>query len=75
MEQLDKFSMTIEENIFLAKRNIIDNIYKSARLEGIAVTFPQTEAIYNGVNASNLKVDDIIAINNLNTLGISYLKL
>lgn len=38
--------MTIGENIFLAKRNIIDNIYKSARLEGIAVTFPQTEAIY-----------------------------
>ncbi|EAK5229416.1 hypothetical protein CA484_03060 [Campylobacter jejuni] len=65
MEQLNKFSMSKEENIFLAKRNIIDNIYKSARLEGIAVTFPQTEAIYNGVNINNLKVNDIVAINNL----------
>ncbi|EOH4414892.1 Fic family protein [Campylobacter coli] len=61
----NKFSMSLEENIFLAKRNIIDNIYKSARLEGIAVTFPQTEAIYNGASVGNLKVDDIITINNL----------
>lgn len=61
----NKFSISLEENIFLAKRNIIDNIYKSARLEGIAVTFPQTEAIYNGASAGNLKVDDIVTINNL----------
>lgn len=61
----NKFSISLEENIFLAKRNIIDNIYKSAKLEGIAVTFPQTEAIYNGASAGNLKVDDIITINNL----------
>lgn len=61
----NKFNLTKEENIFLAKRNIIDNIYKSAKLEGIAVTFPQTEAIYNGANIENLKSDDIKIINNL----------
>ncbi len=61
----NKFSMSKEENIFLAKRNLIDNIYKSARLEGIAVTFPQTEAVFNGVNVSSLSVGDVIAINNL----------
>lgn len=61
----NKFSMSLEENMFLAKRNIVDNIYKNARLEGIAVTFPQTEAIFNGASVSNLKVDDIVAINNL----------
>ena len=55
----NKFSLSKDENIFLAKRNLIDNIYKSARLEGIAVTFPQTEAIFNGVNVSTLKVDDV----------------
>lgn len=60
-----KYSMTVEENIFVAKRNIIDYIWKSARLEGIGVTFPDTEAIYNGISVPNLKVDDIIAINNL----------
>lgn len=61
----NKFSISKEENIFLAKRNLIDNIYKSARLEGIAVTFSQTQAIFNGVNVSSLSVGDVIAINNL----------
>lgn len=60
-----KFNMTVEQNIFVAKRNIIDYIWKSARLEGIGVTFPDTEAIYNGITVPNMKVDDIIAINNL----------
>jgi hypothetical protein len=61
----NKFSMTIEENIFVAKRNIIDYMWKSANLEGIAVTYPETEAIYNGLNVSGLKVEDIVSINNL----------
>ena len=60
-----KYKMTIEQNIFVARRNIIDYIWKSARLEGIGVTFPDTEAIYNGFSVPNLKVDDIIAVNNL----------
>lgn len=61
----NKYDMTVEENIFVAKRNIIDYIWKSANLEGIAVTYPDTEAIYNGLSVPNMKVDDIIAINNL----------
>ena len=60
-----KFNMTVEQNIFVAKRNIVDYIWKSARLEGISVTFPDTDAIYNGITVPNLRVDDIIAINNL----------
>ena len=61
----DKFSMSQEQNIFLAKRNIVDSIWKSANLEGIAVTFPETQAIYDGGNVSKLRVDEIITINNL----------
>jgi len=61
----DKFSMTIEQNVFVAKRNIVDYIWKSAKLEGIAVTYPDTEAIYNGLVVSGMNVDDIQAINNL----------
>ena len=37
------YNMTKEDNIFFAKRKIIDNIYKSANLEGIAVTFVRPE--------------------------------
>lgn len=33
----DKFTLTQEQNIFLAKRNVVDYIYKSAKLEGIHV--------------------------------------
>lgn len=38
----DKFSMPQEYNISFAKRMLVDSIYKSANLEGIAVTFAQT---------------------------------
>lgn len=61
----DKFNITLEENIFVAKRNIIDYIWKSANLEGIVVTYSDTEAIYNGISLPNMKVSDLVAINNL----------
>ena len=31
----NKYKMTLEQNIFLAKRNLVDNVYANARLEGI----------------------------------------
>lgn len=61
----DKFNLTQEQNIFLAKRNIVDSIWKSANLEGIAITFPETQVIYDGGNISHLRVDEIVTINNL----------
>ncbi|MDR1754102.1 MAG: Fic family protein [Eubacterium sp.] len=60
-----KFNMTVEQNIFVAKRNIVDYIWKSANLEGIAVTYPETDTIYNGISVPHLRIDDVIAINNL----------
>lgn len=61
----NKFKLTQEQNIFLAKRNIVDYIYKSANLEGIHVTFPETQAIFDGIGVEGVKIDDIIKINNL----------
>ena len=61
----NKFSLTREQNVFVAKRNIVDYIWKSANLEGIAVTYPETQAIYDGGIVNGLTVDKIIAINNL----------
>ena len=61
----NKFNLTREQNIFIAKRNIVDYIWKSANLEGIAVTYPETQAIYDGGVVNGLTVDKIIAINNL----------
>ncbi len=61
----DKFNLTLDENIFLAKRLIIDNIYSNARIEGCNVTFPETQTILQGVNVPNVKLDDITCILNL----------
>ena len=61
----NKFNLTREQNIFVAKRNIVDYIWKSANLEGIGVTYPETQAIYDGGVVNGLTVDKIIAINNL----------
>lgn len=61
----DKFNLTQEQNVFLAKRNIVDSLWKSANLEGIAITFPETQAIYDGGNVSHLRLDEIVTINNL----------
>ncbi|MGF6907110.1 Fic family protein [Fusobacterium sp. PH5-44] len=61
----DKYRMTVKENIFLAKRNIVDYIWKSANLEGIAVTYPQTEVIFDGLAVEGMQIKDINAIVNL----------
>lgn len=61
----NKFNLTREQNIFVAKRNIVDYIWKSANLEGIRLTYFETQAIYDGGIVNGLTVDKIIAINNL----------
>lgn len=61
----NKYNMTQEQNIFLAKRNIVDVIWKSALLEGIPVTFPETQTIYDGGNVARLGIDQLQIINNL----------
>ena len=52
-------------NIDYAKRNIVDTIYKQAVLEGIAVTFLDTEAIIEGGKINNISTNDVLKINNL----------
>lgn len=59
------YKMTREDNITLAKRNVIDSIWREANLEGINATFPDTQEIFYGRSVSTLKVDEVIAINNL----------
>ena len=61
----NKFNLTREQNVFVAKRNIVDYIWKSANLEGIDVTYSETQVIYDGGIVNGLTVDKIIAINNL----------
>lgn len=49
--------MSIEDNIFYAKRNIVDSIWKEANIEGIDITFPATKAVFEGAKIANLTQD------------------
>lgn len=57
--------LSLEDNIFLAKRNLVDSIWKEARLEGIAVTYPQTADVLEGRVVANLSLEQNLALNNL----------
>ena len=59
------YNMTKEDNIFFAKRKIIDNIYKSANLEGITVTFADIVDFYNNVNNGKISVDNMLKLKGL----------
>ncbi|WP_434510044.1 Fic family protein [Desulfitobacterium sp. AusDCA] len=65
MKIVDKDNMTLQENIYLAKRLLVDNIFRSAKLEGLNVTFPETKTILDGVSVGNLNMSDVETILNL----------
>ncbi len=61
----DKFKLTHEQSLFLAKKKWDENVYCGMRMENRAVTFPQTRTILNGVNVPSVQLDDIQAILNM----------
>lgn len=61
----DKFHLTPEQSLFLAKKKWDENVYCGMKMENRAVTFPQTRTILNGVNVPNVQLDDIQAILNM----------
>ncbi len=61
----NKYNMSKVDNIFFAKRKLVDNIYKSANLEGIAVTFADTYSFMNNVNTGNISIDDMLKLKGL----------
>ena len=65
MTYTDKFNLTREQIIFLAKKKWDENVYCGMKMENRAVTFPQTKTILNGVNVPNVQLDDIQAILNM----------
>lgn len=65
MKYPDKFHLTPEQSLFLAKKKWDENVYCGMKMENRAVTFPQTQTILNGVNVPNVQLDDIQAILNM----------
>lgn len=52
-------------NIDLARRYLVDSIYKQAKLEGVATTYSDTEAIINGGKVKDMSASDINKVINL----------
>ena len=61
----NKYNMTKEDNIFFAKRKLIDNLYKSANLEGIKVTLEDVFYFVNNVNNCKISVNDMLKLKGL----------
>lgn len=55
----------IKINIDLARKNMVDSIYKQAVLEGVATTYSDTETIINGGKVKDMTAKDISKVVNL----------
>lgn len=65
MDFSDKYHLTPEQSLFLAKKKWDENIYCGMKMENRAITFPQTKTILNGVNVPSVQLDDIQAVLNM----------
>lgn len=62
---LDKFNLTLKQNRFLARKNIVEVIHSISRLEKVNTTFPQTKTIIDGMGVSGVSTHDIQVVLNL----------
>ena len=77
MQYPDKYRLTTEENLYIAKQELVRSIWSGVRLEGFNMTYPDTQTVLDGGRLTNADPDAIICINNLkrawrfvlNTLG------
>ncbi len=69
LESLNYSQMALSDevklNMDVARRNLVDSIYKQARLEGVATTYSDTETIVNGGKVMDMNARDISKVVNL----------
>lgn len=58
----DRYCLTKEENLFLAKKLWDDSIFCGMKMENRNITFPETKAILNGINVPRVSIDDVYAV-------------
>lgn len=63
--EVDGIDEKVGINIDLAKRNLVDSIYKQSILEGVATTYSDTETIVNGGLVKEMTSTDINKVTNL----------
>lgn len=57
--------MTREQCLFLAKKLYVELVYNTAYIEGVNVTFPQTQTIIDGGIVNDVAINDIQTVLNL----------
>lgn len=57
--------MNYRDAVLLAKRLLVDSIWKTANIEVDGITFPDTQEIFDGRAPSDMSVDDIVTVNNI----------
>lgn len=55
----------VKINIDLARRNMVESIYKQVKLEGVATTYADTEIIINGGKVYGMTQEDVSKVVNL----------
>lgn len=61
----NKYFLSKDESVFLAKKTLVENIYSQAKMENINITFPDTKTIIDGMSVSGLNIDDMQKVLNL----------
>lgn len=62
---VEGISNDVALNIDLARRNLVDSIYKQAMLEGVATTYSDTETLVNGGKVKDMTAIDVQKVINL----------
>lgn len=57
--------MDKKTNILLAKKYMVESIYRSANVEGVCMTFPETQTICEGMSVAGHSIDEINTVNDL----------
>ena len=57
--------MDVTQNILYAKKHIVENIYSSVKVEGLAMTFPETSVIIENGKLNGKSFDDVSFVNDL----------
>ena len=62
---IDGVDEMVAMNIDLARRNLVDSIYKQSMLEGVATTYSDTETLVNGGKVNDMTASDVDKVVNL----------
>lgn len=54
--------MDVQQNLMLAKKYMVESVFRAANVEGIDVTFPETQAICDGMSVGGHKIEEVEAV-------------